>query len=173
MKLCSILILIISMIFYSCNPKPDNKKESKSGSGTITLPDDFSYPGRHPQMGDPKNLQLVIEWNKRRSDLEYNIEGLVNDTGTIRLADGLEMVATRDSLTSYLRSQYVDLNDQEITVNAAIPIYYSDLNHEWVYSWIYQELTLRDNTESSSYFHEDFRIIDGKISMIYQFRRTP
>ena len=124
-------------------------------------------------MGNSENLDLIIEWNNRRSNLQYEVGDLIADTLTIYWAEGTEWVAPRDTIVAYLQFQYDNISSQEITINAAIPIYYSDVEHEWIYSWIFREVTFDDGNQSSSYFHEDYRIIDGRIRMIYQFRREP
>ena len=167
----AIIAIVLSAI--SCSERQVTEEQSMPASNMLTLPDGFSYQGRNPEMGNPENLELIIEWNNRRSNLQYVVGDLIADTLTMYAADGTELEAPRDTIVAYLQAQYDNLSSQEITINAAIPIYYSDMDHEWVYSWIFRETVFNEGNQTESYFHEDYRIIDGKIRMIYQFQRIP
>lgn len=124
-------------------------------------------------MGNPNNLQLIMDWNERRSNLQHEVGDIIADTLTMRMSDGTEWIIPRDSVIARFGGQYENMSDQQITINAAIPIYYSDLDHDWVYSWVFTQTEFSDGKKTSSYFHEDYRIINGKIRMVYQFKRMP
>jgi len=169
-----ILIIIVSVLLISCSNKQDAEQHSRPDTKTFTLPEGFSYAGRNPEMGNPDNLQLIMDWNERRSNLQHEVGDLIADTLTMYMSDGTEWIISRDSVITRLGGLYDEMSGQKITVNAAIPIYYSDLDHEWVYSWVHIQTGNIDGQKTANYFHEDYRIINGKIRMIYQFKRmTP
>jgi hypothetical protein len=168
-----ILVIIVSIFLMSCSAERVNEEESAPDSKVLTLPDGFSYAGRNPEMGNPENLQLIMDWNERRSNLQHEVGDLIADTLTMYMADGTEWIIPRDTVVAHLGGRYEKMADQQVTMNAAIPIYYSDLDHEWIYSWVFTQIEFIDGQKTAHYFHEDYRIINGKIRMLYQFKRKP
>ena len=119
------------------------------------------------------HVKLVQDWNQKRANLDAKVGELIADTLTLHLEDGREFVLNRDSAIAYFANEYKDYLQQSLVMNAAIPMYYSDIDHYWVYSWVNTTIERKERESYSMFFHEDYRIVNNKIREIYQFKRQP
>ena len=171
-KINFVVLISVIQLSVSCAPKPVEEKSIMNVSEVI-LPEIFSYQGRNPEMGKSEILDYMIKWNQYRADLDHKVGSLLADTVILHLADGRNLVFEKSAAEEFLREQYNSIASQKVTINAGIPVHYNDIDHTWIYSWIFLESEDSKGEYTSEYFHEDFRIIDDKIREIFQFRRDP
>ena len=170
------LILIILVALVSCEQHDnDNDHENENGMEheVLTLPDVFSYAGKKPVLGNNEMLETVIAFNEKISSKDPDMADLLADSVTLHLADGLNTTISSDSLQAMIGEYFTQYETIDITINAAIPVVYKDMNHNWVYSWVFEVLENKDGTTESHYLHEDFRLENGKIREVFQFKRIP
>jgi len=170
-KIKSFVLSGILVLSLSCTPKPE-EDISVVEEPKVTLPEMFSYQGRNPDIWEPESLELMIKWNQNRTDLNHKVGHLLADTVTLHLSDGRNLVFDKSGAEEFLLDEYNSIVSQKVTINAAIPVYYDDIDHAWIYSWIFWESENSDGIYQSVYYHEDLRIIDNKIREIFQFRRA-
>lgn len=166
------------VVFAGCEQHHDNDNNDENNTSSehldgLTLPSQFSYPGRKPVIGNNEMLETIIAFNEKISSKDSNISSLFADSVTLHLADGLNTTISNDSLQSMLQEYFTQFESINITINAAIPVIYEDIDDKWVYSWIFEELVSNDGSSESHYLHEDFRLENGKISEVFQFKRLP
>ena len=164
-----VLSMIIIIVVTGCSRHTEEKEQEHNSA--LVLPDIFTYKGRNPQWGNNEDLRLIMRWDQMRSELDYNFYPLIADTLTLHFADGHQLVFDKNSAVSHFKIEFDGVLTQKITINAAIPVFYPDVEHHWVYSWIFQEKVLANGDSLTAYFHEDFRIENGKIREIFQFKR--
>lgn len=141
--------------------------------GELVLPESFSYDGRKPILGDTALLRPVINFNEKMSRKDLTLtEDFANEV-TLHLYNGVNGTISRDSLTSMFAASFSQLESLSLTVNAAIPVTYTDNGDQWVYSWVYQEVVGLNGQTEKIYLHEDFKFENGKIVEAFTFRRLP
>ena len=170
MKL-SLLSILILTILSSCG-QAEKQPVLELEHSSIVLPNSFSYKGKTPGFVDSDAMQPVIEWNDRLSRLNSEVGSLLGDSVICHWSDGRNITYSRDSLLSYLQAGFDTTAKLDITIAAAIPVNYTDVDDLWIYSWIFKEIEFSDGTLNSHYLHEDFRIVEGRIHEIYQFKRS-
>ena len=164
--LISLLLLSLLAACQKTSP-PAEVKESDS----LILPESFSYGGKMPELASNDDLSSVIEWNRRISNLNTDVGDLIGDSVIWHWADGNEITYSRDSLVSLVETGMTNIKSLKITIAAALPVRYNDVGDLWVYSWIFEEIENKDGSKESHYLHEDFRIVEGEVHEIYQFKR--
>ena len=165
-----IFILLFSVLtLQGCETAPPTVNQKVTES--LILPESFSYGGKMPELASKDELNPVIEWNNRLSNLNPAVGDLFGDSITWHWSDGREFTYTRDSLVSLVEKGLANTINLNITIAAALPVKYNDVGDLWVYSWIFEEMEYKDGSKASHYLHEDFRIVGGKIHEIYQFKR--
>jgi hypothetical protein len=164
-KLASFLL---AGVLIACEQKMTEKEPSQS----VSLPMEIAYKGQ-PEIGSMKNVQTVMEWNKRLSELNLNLGDLLADTVTVHLAEGVEMTATRDSTLAFLKTFVMGMSKIEIHYTAAVPVNVMPQNDEWVFSWTDEKYTLKNGNVEHNFLHEDYRLEGGKIREVFQYSRKP
>ena len=152
----------------ACNQKTTEKEPFEN----VTLPMEVAYKGQ-PEIGSMKNVQTVMEWNKRLSELNLNLGDLLADTVTVHLSEGVEMTASRDSTLAFLKTFVMGMSRIEIHYTAAVPVDVMPQNHEWVFSWTDERYTLKNGNIEHNFLHEDYRLEGGKIREVFQYSRKP
>ena len=162
-----VAIFVIGIVFFSCGKKTG---ETATVHDILVLPMEVTYKGT-PGLGNPKNVQTVMEWNKRLSELNMDLGDLLADTVTWHLQDGVEMTAPRDSAIVAIKSYLADMTNVKIVYTAAVPIDNKDRNDEWVFSWTDETYTHKDGKVEHNFIHEDYRLVAGKIREVFQYLR--
>lgn len=165
------VLCLLACVFTACEQKAEEK--SAPSAQSLTLPMKLTYPGT-PEIGNMKNVQTVMEWNKRVSSLNLDVAELLADSVTFHMADGFEMTATRDSAIAFVSKYAEEMAKIEIVYIAAVPVNVVEQEHQWVFSWTDESYTFKNGTVEQNFYHEDYRMEDGKIREIFQFaRRKP
>ena len=161
------------MLAVSVGCSQQKTEEDLTDQQELILPDVFSYAGKKPTLGTNEMLETVIAFNEKISSKDPDMADLLADSVTLHLADGLNTTISGDSLQAMIGEYFTQYESINITINAAIPVVYEDMNHNWVYSWVFEVLENKDGTTESHYLHEDFKLEDGKIREVFQFKRIP
>lgn len=164
----SIVACLFLLLFTGCKENPEQKKSSTGKP--VALPMKVSYPGT-AEIGDMKNVQTVMEWNKRFSSMNFDVADLLADTVTFHLSDGTDMTASRDSTIAFLSAYAAETSQIDIDYIAAYPVSVPEQNHEWVFSWTDETYTMKNGNIEHNYYHEDYRLVDGKIREVFQYAR--
>jgi hypothetical protein len=167
MKTGAIMLLLAGLI-TGCEQK--NPEKAKSNDESVPLPFEVAYKGT-PTIGSMKNVQTVMEWNKRFSQLNFNLGDLLADTVTFHLSDGFNITATRDSTIAFVRAYAADMAKIDVDYTAAVPVNMVGQDHEWVFSWTTETYTSKDGKAEKAFFHEDYRLEAGKIREVFQYAR--
>ena len=162
------VVCLLACVSSACDQKIEENNASVAES--VTLPMNLIYPGT-PEIGNMRNVQTVMEWNKRISNLNLDVADLLADTVSFHMADGLELTAARDSIISFITAYVNELAKIEIVYVAAIPVNVIEQGHQWVFSWTDETYTLKDGAVDQNFYHEDYRMEDGKIREIFQYAR--
>ncbi|MEX2232144.1 MAG: nuclear transport factor 2 family protein [Cyclobacteriaceae bacterium] len=166
----AVLVLLLAGLLTGCDQKNPEKKTSDDES--VALPFEVTYKGT-PEIGSMKNVQTVMEWNKRFSQLNFNVGDLLADTVTFHLADGFEMTAPRDSAIAFVTAFAANISQIDVIYTAAVPVNMAGQGHEWVFSWTTETYTSKDSKGEKVFFHEDYRLEGGKIREVFQYARQP
>lgn len=166
MKMALVLFALAGVI-VACEKKI---AENNPAAESVTLPMEVSYQST-PEIGSMKNVQTVMEWNKRFSEMNLDVGDLLADTVTIHFADGLEMHASRDSTIAFVTAFAADIASIKITYTAVVPVNMIDQKHEWVFSWTDETYNLKNGKVEHNYLHEDYRLEGGKIREVFQYAR--
>lgn len=158
----------MAAIVIACEKKAAEKEQPES----VTLPMELTYKAV-PEIGSMRNVQTIMEWNKRISDMNFDVADLLADSVTIHLADGLEMTYSRDSTIAFVRKLTGEMSKIDIIHTAAFPINAVNMGHEWVVSWTDETYTMKNGDVEHSFLHEDYRLEKGKIREIFQYVRKP
>jgi len=161
-------LVVLVMMLFACENKVS--ETSSSASDSLAFPMEVTYKGA-PSIGNMKNVQTVMEWNKRLSALNMDLGDLLADTVTWHLSDGTEMTASRDSTIAVLKGFVSSINSLKLTYTAAIPVDNAALNDEWVLSWTDETYSFKDGKTDHQFIHEDYRLVDGKIREVFQYAR--
>jgi hypothetical protein len=161
------LIFLAPWLFVACMDKPTN--------GTIVTeevkyPVELSYTGK-PSLGDFNHVRVVLESNKRLTELNPDIGEFMADSVTMHLADGVIISGPRDSVLVAIAGFIGSLKSLEIKFVAAIPIRNDEQNHDWVLAWTDETHNYKDGKVVIQSLHEDYRMENGKIREIFQFTR--
>jgi hypothetical protein len=162
------VVCLLACVSSACDQIVEEKSAPVAES--VTLPMNLIYPGT-PEIGHMKNVQTVMEWNKRLSGLNFDVAELLADTVSFHLADGMEMTASRDSTIIFLKGYAAGLAKIEIVYVAAIPVNVVEQRHQWVLSWTDETFTLKNGAVDQNYYHEDYRMEGGKIREVFQYAR--
>ncbi|MFZ2907208.1 MAG: hypothetical protein WAZ98_13480 [Cyclobacteriaceae bacterium] len=158
----------MSMLIFSCTEK---KAETPAAEiPTPQLPMEVTYTGK-TGIGSWDNVKVVMEWNKRLSQLNTDLGDLLADSVNIHLADGTEFSGPRDSIIQVLNTFVGQVSGLNLVYTAAVPVNNVDKNHEWVFSWTDETLTFKDGKIDHTFIHEDYRLEGGKIREIFQYSR--
>ena len=163
-----LIALLVAGLLMGCDQK--NPEKATSTSEAIALPFEVTYKGT-PEIGSMKNVQTVMEWNKRFSQLNFNVGDLLADTVTFHLADGFNLTAPRDSAIAFVRAYAADISKIDVIYTAAVPVNMVGQDHEWVFSWTTETYTSKDGKAEKAFFHEDYRLEAGKIREVFQYAR--
>lgn len=166
---------VVALFTLACLTFACEKKAAEVAVPTpdpVTLPMEVSYKGT-PAVGNMKNVQVVMECNKRLSELNPDIAGLLADSVTLHFADGTDITGTRDSVLVFFKKLIENFSSIKINFTAAIPIDNVDAKDEWVFSWTDETYTHKDGKVEHQLFHEDYRLEDGKIREVFQYARKP
>jgi hypothetical protein len=158
----------LAAVLFSCE-----KKTSEVGVSTedsVVLPVEVTYKGV-PVIGNMKNVQTVMEWNKRLSELNLDLGDLLADTVTFHLHEGVDITASRDSSIAVLKQFVNSMASVKINYTAVIPVDNATVNDEWVFSWTEETYNYKDGKTAHHFLHEDYRMVDGKIREVYQYAR--
>lgn len=167
MKMAAVVFLLAcGLLACDLNLKENNAPPPES----VQLPMKLSYSGT-PEIGSMTNVQTVMEWNKRFSLLNMDVGDLLADTVTFHLSDGMEMTATRDSAIAFVRAYVSDISKIDISYTAAIPVNVVERGDEWVFSWTEESYTLKNGGVEHAFYHEDYRLLNGKIREVFQYAR--
>ncbi len=164
----TVALFALAGVIFACEKKTEEKTTSAAES--VTLPMEVSYKGT-PEIGSMKNVQTVMEWNKRFSEMNLDLGDLLADSVTLHLADGIEMSASRDSAVAFVSAYMADMKTIKVIYTAAIPVNMIEPKHEWVFSWTDETYTLKNGNVEHSFFHEDYRLEGGKIREVFQYAR--
>jgi hypothetical protein len=159
-------LVAMALVFFACA----KKAEEAAPVEPVTLPMEITYKGT-PAIGSMKNVQTVMEWNKRISTMNTDLGDLLADTVTVHLQDGFEMTAPKDSLVAVVKSFVADLTDMKIVYTTAVPVDNTDTKDEWVFSWTDETYTHKNGTVEHQFIHEDYRLVGGLIREVFQYAR--
>ena len=162
-----ITFFALASVLCACEKKAEN---TTAAADPVTLPMEVNYKGT-PSIGSMKNVQTVMEWNKRLMELNMNLGDLLADTVTWHLADGGEMTAPRDTAIAAIKKFMTDFTNIKVVYSAAVPVNNNEMKHEWVFSWTDETYTHKDGKIEHTFIHEDYRLEGGKIREVYQYSR--
>jgi len=168
MKLIVMLCALV-FIFSACEKKAP---EEAKAADPVTLPVELSYKGA-TAIGDMNNVKVVLECNKRLSELNSNIGEFLADTVALHWSDGTELSAPRDSVVAILAGFVGSLTSMKIEYIAAVPVNNTTAGDEWVFSWTEETYTYKDGKVEEVELHEDYRLVGGKIREAFQYARKP
>jgi hypothetical protein len=155
-----------ALALFACAKKAEEAAPVES----ITLPMEVTYKGT-PAIGNMKNVQTVMEWNKRLGALNTELGDLLADTVSVHLSDGFEMTVPKDTLIVFLKDFVAGMTSVNIVYTAATPVDNTTTKDEWVFSWTDETYTHKDGKVEHTFIHEDYRMVEGKIREVFQYAR--
>ncbi len=159
-----VALFAVTAVVFGC------EKKAQEVSEPITLPFEVTYKGT-VEIGNMKNVQTVMEWNKRLSALNTDIGDLLADSVSWHLQDGFELNTVRDSAVAVIKGMVGDMTSVKVIYTAAVPVNNPTAKHEWVFSWTDETYTHKDGTIEHHFMHEDYRLEGGKIREVFQYAR--
>lgn len=160
-------LFALACVVTACERNTTDKAVAES----VTLPMEVSYKGT-PEIGSMTNVQTVMEWNKRLSELNVDLGDLLADTVSFHLADGMEVTTSRDSAVAFLAGYVSGMSSIKINFTTALPVNIVDQeNDEWVFSWTEETYTHKDGKVEHHFIHEDYFMQKGKIREVFQYAR--
>jgi hypothetical protein len=165
----ALALFALACVSVACEKKA---AENTPAADSATLPMEVSYKGT-PEIGNLKNVQTVMECNKRISEMNMDLGEFFADTLTMHFADGMETTLSRDSSVAFLSAFTGQMSKINIAYTAVLPINMVDQKHEWVFSWTEETYTMKDGTVGHQFLHEDYRMENGKIREVFQYSRNP
>ena len=163
-----VAFLALASLLFACEKKV--AETAAPAPEPVALPMEVTYPGT-PAIGNMNNVKTVMEWNKRFSEMNFELGDLLADTVTWHLAEGMEMTSPRDSAVASIKKYMADLTNIKIIYTAAVPVDNVDKKDEWVFSWTDETYTHKDGKTEHQFIHEDYRLENGKIREVYQYAR--
>lgn len=169
------LLLTGATLFVACNNETKTDAPAAEATDTapaVTLPYTASYSSSF-KMGNPAYVAMVEQgsWKDWEMNNLDNMKNWVADTIVAYHSDNT-MVKGLDSLQARWkrgRAGYASVID---TIQAAIPTYSTDNNHDWVLIWAKEINTDTKGKTDTVYLMETWRINkDGKADMLLQFDR--
>jgi len=163
-------LFTLSIILVACG---SNLVETAAPSDSLLFPMELTYQGA-PAIGDMANVQTVMEWNKRLSELNTDLGDLLADTVTWHLYDGTEMTSSRDSTLSVIKGLITNMDSVNLIYTAVVPIDVTPLDKgkdEWVVSWTNETYYLKNGKKEHHFIHEDYKLVGGLIREVFQYAR--
>ena len=156
----------------ACGGSQDTAEVAEEPPAEPQTEDRFSYTSSF-ESGDPSNVEIIKDWSNylANGDLEAAFD-LLADSVEITLADGMHVNATKDSIESMITNMMSGISSIEINFLAGIPSRSTVDGNNWVASYTWEKYSTPDGEENALY-HEIYRIVDGKIRSVYQYRQEP
>jgi hypothetical protein len=163
-------------IIMSCNDGAA-KKEATNDSALVktdvALPYTASYSSSF-KMGNPEYSAMILQgsWKDWEMNTMDNMKSWIADTITVFQSDNT-MVKGIDSLEARWKRGRAKYSAVSTTIDAAMPVYSTDKNENWVLVWATEIDTNLDGKKDTSSVMETWRINkDNKADLLYQFDRA-
>jgi hypothetical protein len=164
-----IVLPALAFVAFCCQNKP-SETPAQSPAETVTIPVEYTYKG-NATIGDMKNVAVVAECNKRLGEHNADIGEFVADSLHWVMADGTEVRMAHDSAVAFIKDFVENTTSIKVTFITQIPVNNTEQNHEWVLSWSDETYTFKDGKVEHGIFHEDYRMENGKIREIFQYKQ--
>ena len=162
-------VMLLGISLASCKDTAMVKSETETA-----LPMPVAYIGE-PSVGSNTNTVTVMNWNRYLSQGKLDSAfTLLADSITVRMSGGEMINTTRDSAKAIMNTFFNNLSQITIQYVAVVPIdvKLSDTNtDQWVLSWTDEEYVMKDGKTEHILIHEDYRLVNGKIREVNQYKR--
>ncbi len=168
------LFLIASAaLVFGCNNEKAAEGEKAADAkpadaAKVTLPQKMIYQAT-ATAGNPQNIVEVMNFNADFiAGKVDNIGAYFADSVHVQFADGNEMNTVRDSVAAALKGWRASMDSAKQTYISAIAVNNSDNGDEWVMQWIDETHYYKDGKKEHVVYHEDYRMVKGKIREVFQ-----
>ena len=158
------LILLISIIVFSCSTQKNNSENPIDFIYTPTSLDNFI-------IGSNENTMIVQKIHKAIIDKDFEKAfTYLSDDFIVNNADGTS-VEGLENFKSIFNEFYSDKTFSNYEVFVNIPLVAGSNNTEWVVLWDKIDVTDSNGITNTENYQEAFRIKDGKINFLNQFAK--
>ena len=161
-KLLMLIIVSLSLLTFSCNPK----KEIKDSKPEV----DYIYEATldNFKIGNPELVVKVQEMHMHLMNKNYEmVSTYFTDNIFFQLEDG-SVLEGKEEVMKFMIDSFssIEIENYQIGVNFAVT---TGNGKEWVCLWDSANIVLEDGTSSSHKWMEAFRFDKDKIDVINQF----
>ena len=168
------LFLIASAaLIFGCNNEKAAEGEKAADAkpadaAKVTLPQKMIYQATATE-GNPQNIVEVMNFNADFiAGKVDNIGAYFADSIHVVFADGTDMNTVRDTAAGALKGWRASMDSAKQTYISAIAVNNKDNGDEWVMQWIDEIHYYKDGKKEHVVYHEDYRMVKGKIREIFQ-----
>jgi len=166
-KICSTLLLSITVLFFSCSQFKKNKPQEAIKNikyiYEATYLDDF-------KIGNPELVVEVQEMHQSIINKDYKKVGsYLSDNVVFALEDGTTLEG-KEACMKFMIDGYssIEIVDYQIAVNLAVV---DENGDEWVLLWDSANIVSKDGASKRFNWMKTFRFKDGKINYTNQFSK--
>ena len=166
-KICSTLLLSITVLFFSCSQFKKNKPQEAIKNikyiYEATYLDDF-------KIGNPELVVEVQEMHQSIINKDYKKVGsYLSDNVVFALEDGTTLEG-KEACMKFMIEGYssIEIVDYQIAVNLAVV---DENGDEWVLLWDSANIVSKDGASKRFNWMKTFRFKDGKINYVNQFSK--
>ena len=166
-KICSTLLLSITVLFFSCSQFKKNKPQEAIKNikyiYEATYLDDF-------KIGNPELVVEVQEMHQSIINKDYKKVGsYLSDNVVFALEDGTTLEG-KEACMKFMIEGYssIEIVDYQIAVNLAVV---DENGDEWVLLWDSANIVSKDGASKRFNWMKTFRFKDGKINYTNQFSK--
>ena len=170
------LVLLGAVLFGACNSNTKSTttagEDSTAANGSADLPYKATYSSSF-KMGKQDYCKMIVQgsWKDWENNTMDNMKSWVADT-IVAFSPDNTMIKGLDSLQARwkrYRTEYTAVTD---SLNAAVPLYSTDKNENWVLVWATEYNTDKKGKIDTVGVMETWRINkDGKADLVYQYDR--
>lgn len=164
------LLLFCSLTFFACDSKSDEKKtsepvETRNDGKALDLPYKLA---RIPdwEKGDDNNVPIAMNFLKCYEDKDFvKMRGYLADSVQF-IYDNGNFSGTADQMVKFLKNFRDNRSTVKIEMNDYESVRSKNRNQEYVSLWYNEHIVDNNGKADSAFVMDDYRIKDGKISMI-------
>jgi hypothetical protein len=173
---------LLLALLAACNsasttsPAADSTLAKPAGDSAAMRPINSPYPVRYSSkfvMDEPKNAETVLAlWKAYDAGDLSTTRNLIADTMEVRLANGMNMRMSGDSVVAAIQRVRSSFKRAEDRVDAVMAVKSTDHNERWALIWGMEIDTHMDGKVDSVDLQETWRFNEaGKADLLIQYSR--